>query len=39
MLITPNGLIKNPATAAVLAPGATELLRIGQGVAVKKGAA
>ncbi len=38
VLITPNGLIKNPATAAVLAPGTTQLLRIGQGVAVKKGA-
>lgn len=39
VLITPNGLIKNPATVAVLAPGtATQLLRIGQGVAVKKGA-
>jgi molybdate transport system substrate-binding protein len=38
VLITPNGLIKNPATAALLAPGTTQLLRIGQGVAVKKGA-
>lgn len=39
VFIAANGLIKNPATVAVLAPGTTtELLRIGQGVAVKKGA-
>ena len=39
VVVMPNGLIKNPATAAALAPGTTtELLRIGQGVAVKKGA-
>jgi molybdate transport system substrate-binding protein len=39
VLISPNGLIKNPATVAVLVPASTtQLLRIGQGVAVKKGA-
>ena len=37
--IFPNGLIRTPATQAVLAPDTTtQLLRIGQGVAVKKGA-
>jgi len=39
VFIAANGLIKQPATVAVLEPGSTvQLLRIGQGVAVKKGA-
>ncbi len=39
VVVLPNGLIRNPKTLAVLADGTTtELLRIGQGVAVKKGA-
>jgi molybdate transport system substrate-binding protein len=39
VLISPNGLIGNPATVAVLMPGSTkQFVRIGQGVAVKKGA-
>jgi molybdate transport system substrate-binding protein len=39
VVVFPNGLISSPATQAVLAPGTTkQLLRIGQGVAVKKGA-
>jgi molybdate transport system substrate-binding protein len=39
VVIFPNGLINTPATQAVLLPNTTtELLRIGQGIAVKKGA-
>jgi molybdate transport system substrate-binding protein len=39
VVIFPNGLINTPETQAVLAPKTTtELLRIGQGIAVKKGA-
>lgn len=39
VVIFPNGLINQPATQAVLAPGSTAaILHIGQGVAVKKGA-
>jgi molybdate transport system substrate-binding protein len=39
VLISPNGLIKNPATVAALAPDSTtQVVKIGQGVAVKKGA-
>ena len=39
VVIFPNGLINAAATQAVLVPNATtELLRIGQGIAVKKGA-
>lgn len=39
VVIFPNPVIRNPATVAVLMPDtATELMRIGQGVAVRKGA-
>src|SRR4051794_30711568 len=39
VVVFPNGLINTAATQAVLAPNTTtELLRIGQGIAVKKGA-
>jgi molybdate transport system substrate-binding protein len=39
VVIFPNGLINTAATQAALAPNTTtELLRIGQGIAVKKGA-
>lgn len=40
VVVFPDGLIKNPATVAVLVPDTMmQLMRIGQGVAVKKGAA